>query len=148
MYATSKFRFGTTENGILMSGNALIRGIFLMFIFPKLIDLGRHWFASSSGASTKQADPEREALIGSEGENLLASPGELDPQGPELVDAEQRTKPSPEEEEEDSTFDLSFLRWSLVVDGIVTSISAWATQGWHMYLGESPSLLYSSFLFF
>ncbi|KAL2759956.1 hypothetical protein ACRALDRAFT_1046680 [Sodiomyces alcalophilus JCM 7366] len=134
MYATSRFRFGTTENGILMSGNSLIRGVFLMFIFPKLIDIGRSWFASSSGSTTKRANPEGEPLIREERETLPTNPDELEPPAPGLVHSEESTKPASEEEDDDSTFDLSFLRWSLVVDGIVTSISAWATEGWHMYL--------------
>lgn len=135
MYATSRFNFATTENGILMSGNSLIRGVFLMFIFPHLIDAGRRWFAKSSTPTHAHFDHEQERLIQESGEVLPANPDEVEPV-PGLMNAEEPTKPHPEEEDEDSTFDLFFLRWSLVVDGVVTSISAWATQGWHMYLGE------------
>ncbi|ROT42643.1 major facilitator superfamily transporter [Sodiomyces alkalinus F11] len=134
MYATSRFQFGTTENGILMSGNSLIRGVFLMFIFPKLIDVGRRWFASSAaGPTASRADLGGEPLRREEGEILPTNPDEWEPV-PGLVNSEEPTKPPPEEDDEDSMFDLSFLRWSLLVDGIVTSISAWATEGWHMYL--------------
>ncbi|GKT71320.1 major facilitator superfamily transporter [Colletotrichum tofieldiae] len=130
MYATSRFNFGTTENGILMSGNSWIRGIFLMFIFPEIIDGGRRWFAASShsGALQKTLTQEERSLI-------PTHPGDMDP-APGLMNASEPTKAPPEEEDEDSTFDLFFLRWSLVVDGIVTSLAAWATEGWHVYAGK------------
>ncbi|CRK30964.1 hypothetical protein BN1723_003712 [Verticillium longisporum] len=129
MYATSRFDFGTTENGTLMAGNSLIRGVFLMFMFPKIIDLGRCWFASMASRPHHESpvtDQLEDATIPTHAEDLDPLPG--------LMNAEEPTNAPPEEEDEDSTFDLSFLRWSLVVDGIVTSISAWATKGWHMYL--------------
>ncbi|TQN64361.1 Major facilitator-type transporter psiT1 [Colletotrichum shisoi] len=129
MYATARFNFGTTENGILMSGNSWTRGIFLMFIFPEIIDGGRRWFAASShsgGALHKTLAEEERSLIPTHA-------GDMDP-APGLMNAAEPTKAPPEEEEdEDSTFDLFFLRWSLVVDGIVTSLAAWATEGWHVY---------------
>ncbi|KAJ0161130.1 hypothetical protein CTA2_6717 [Colletotrichum tanaceti] len=129
MYATSRFNFGTTENGILMSGNSWIRGIFLMFIFPEIIDGGRRWFAASSrsGALRKTLTEEERGLIPTHPEDMDPAPG--------LMNAAEPTKAPPpdEEEDEDSTFDLFFLRWSLVVDGIVTSLAAWATEGWHVY---------------
>lgn len=131
MYATSRFDFGTTENGTLMAGNSLIRGVFLMFMFPKMIDLGRRWFASMASRphhESSVADQLEPATIPTHAEDLDPLPG--------LMNAEEPRNAPPEEEDEDSTFDLSFLRWSLVVDGIVTSISAWATKGWHMYLGK------------
>ncbi|KAK1996601.1 major facilitator superfamily transporter [Colletotrichum falcatum] len=127
MYATSRFNFGTTENGILMSGNSWIRGIFLMFIFPQIIDAGRRWFAASSrpGALHKTLTQEERGLIPTHPEDMDPVPG--------LMNAAEPTKAPPEEDDEDSTFDLFFLRWSLVVDGIVTSLAAWATKGWHVY---------------
>lgn len=146
MYATSRFGFGTTENGILMSGNSWIRGLFLMFLFPRIIDTGRRWFAPPA---SDDRHPNRHEV--QDGAVRATNPDEIEPV-PGLLNSEEPTKPAvqevreqragagdfeEEEEEEDSTFDLSFLRWSLVVDGIVTSISAWATRGWHMYLGKA-----------
>lgn len=135
MYATSRFNFGTTENGILMSGNAWIRGVFLMFIFPEIIDGGRRWFAKSTHAGALQK------TLTEEERNLIPTrPEDMDP-APGLMNASEPTKAPPEEEDEDSTFDLFFLRWSLVVDGIVTSLAAWATEGWHVYLGKPTHLI-------
>lgn len=136
MFATSRFEFGTTENGVLMAGNCLIRGIFLMFIFPKIIDAGRRWFAATHQHSyhpdAPGSDAEEEDPLHLETEEIEPVPG--------LMNSEEPTKPphvpTDDEDDLDSTFDLFFLRWSLVVDGIVTSMGAWATQGWHMYLGE------------
>jgi hypothetical protein len=134
MYATSRFGFGTTENGILMSGNSLIRGLFLMFMFPAIITRGRRWLANRS-----QAAQLHKSASAPEGDQLLipTRPEELDPPSI-LMNDEEPAKAPPEEEDEDSTFDLFFVRGSLVVDSIVVSMTAWATQGWQVYLGKYP----------
>lgn len=56
---------------------------------------------------------------------------------PSLVASEDLLQPL-EQGGGSSRFDLHFLRWSLVVDGIFTATSAWATKGWHIYLGMNP----------
>lgn len=38
-------------------------------------------------------------------------------------------------------FDLVFLRWSLVIDGALTTITAFATKRWHIYLGKSLCII-------
>ncbi|OJD38656.1 major facilitator superfamily transporter [Diplodia corticola] len=48
MFSTIKFGFGTKENGVLMSYYCVIRGTFLTFAFPHIIDHGRKWFATST----------------------------------------------------------------------------------------------------
>lgn len=106
-----------------------------MFMFPKIIDAGRRRFAATQHDSYHPVAPGPDA----EEESLPPATDGVAPV-PGLMNSEEPTKPpnisEDDEEDEDSTFDLSFLRWSLVLDGFVTSISAWATQGWHMYLGE------------
>jgi len=44
MYSTDVLGFGAGENGILVSINFFLRGVFLAFIFPKIIKAGRVWF--------------------------------------------------------------------------------------------------------
>lgn len=34
-------------------------------------------------------------------------------------------------------FDLYFLRYSILLDGILTSLVAYSTQGWHLFLAAS-----------
>ena len=55
MYATAEFEFNQADNGWLMSGNAFMRAIFLIFIFPRIIGRGRIWFASRARKSTQGA---------------------------------------------------------------------------------------------
>lgn len=40
------------------------------------------------------------------------------------------------DEETGKAFDLFFLRWRLVADGLVTAYTASATASWHTYLGR------------
>lgn len=134
MYATSEFGFGTKENGWLMFGNGLIRGLFLLVMFPKIISAGRTWVNG-----TDEKPHHAEAANGHaedlpiEPRDFAASPGEEVPQEPIKV-------PEPEEEEDEdvgTTFDLMFVRWSLVVDSIVTAIAGFSSQGWQVYMGKS-----------
>ncbi|KAF2858395.1 MFS general substrate transporter [Piedraia hortae CBS 480.64] len=43
MYSTDVFGFGTWENGLLISINSFVRGIFLTVAFPTIIAKGRQW---------------------------------------------------------------------------------------------------------
>ncbi|KAK0386044.1 hypothetical protein NLU13_5881 [Sarocladium strictum] len=69
---------------------------------------------------------------------LPTDPGQFDmPEAGEQVDQEpiQPAKPKHTAEEDESpAFDLVFLRWSLVIDGLMTTIAAFATERWHIYL--------------
>ncbi|KAL8294812.1 hypothetical protein RB597_008267 [Gaeumannomyces tritici] len=129
LYATSQFGFRQVENGFLTSGNALMRAVFLTFMFPNIIDRGRKWFVAPEQASPAPIEP--------------AEPGEI-PTEPALFDApsgvqgeDQPNEPmvtSQPNERASCGFDLYFLRSSLLVDGAVTTVSAYASEGWHMYL--------------
>lgn len=54
MYSTDIFGFGTTENGYLTSMYALLRGLFLMFAFPRIIKLGRTRVKEREGSTITQ----------------------------------------------------------------------------------------------
>lgn len=205
MYATATFDFNQANNGWLMSGNGFVRAFFLIFMFPRIIDSGRAWFArlsrderkakrkarrrssasssrsatkkkarkedaknygttttvtststssssSSSAAPTAVATPEI-TEIPTEPEQFDAPMGTQIEEEPILVrvstaerrhvpvdvdeddsDAEDAALAAADEEKAAYAFDLFFLRWSLLVDGIITAGAALATQGWHMYL--------------
>jgi MFS family permease len=125
MYATSAFNFGTTENGALMFGNALIRGLFLILVFPRVISSGRAWF---SGTNRKPPSSE-EVIIPTEPEEFEVPAGQdapLEPVNP----------PGTKDEADGIEFDLLFVRWSLLVDSVVTAIAGFSTQGWQAYMGE------------
>ncbi|CAH0044844.1 unnamed protein product [Clonostachys solani] len=116
MYATAAFNFLPSENGYLMATNSLIRGFFLLVLFPKTITAGRAWFSSKQDGHIEAVDPVRESsddMVGPE-EQARASLNSCSQSGRE--------------------FDLFFLRWSLVFDGLVTASTAFATEGWHIYL--------------
>ncbi|CAJ2502987.1 Uu.00g103810.m01.CDS01 [Anthostomella pinea] len=126
MYATSKFNFGTTENGYLMFGISLIRGLFLLFMFPNIITVGRNWFnraATSEDASTNT----HEGRVPTNPEDFAAAEGGEVPQEPELV-------PDADEEDSGTGFDLFFVRWSLVIDSLVTFFAGFSSSGWQVYM--------------
>lgn len=129
MYATAAFDFGPSELGYLMATNSLIRGFFLIFAFPQIISRGRNWFASSGTSapvSVAQTIPA-----------IATTPAAFDPPSGLLAEQEPGIPPPPVQEGAGREFDLFFLRWSLVADGVVTAYTASATTGWHIYLGES-----------
>ncbi|KAI1104356.1 major facilitator superfamily domain-containing protein [Jackrogersella minutella] len=126
MYATSEFNFGTTENGYLMFGNSALRGIFLLLMFPKIISSGRVWFNGTS-VPTETRHSHSESHIPVNPEDFEAVEGGEVPQEP--VQA-----PDPDEEDSGTGFDLFFVRWSLVIDSLVTFFAGFSTNGWQVYL--------------
>jgi hypothetical protein len=129
MYATAEFDFTQAENGWLMSGNALMRAIFLIKIFPRIITKGRSYFASRSKATVdNKREPEITLDIPTEPQEILAPSG-TQAEGEPVI-------PDPAVEKAECEFDLFFLRWSLVIDGLLTAVTALATRNWHVYLGE------------
>jgi hypothetical protein len=129
MYATAEFDFSQADNGLLMSGNAFIRALFLIIIFPRLIDLGRKWFASSAKKPSNTAQPheiDRSILADS-----AATNGPRDGQS-----EEEAILPGVTIDKSACQFDLFFLRWSLIVDGLLTALTALATERWHVYMGK------------
>lgn len=125
MYSMTAFKFTSTDNALLMSVNGLVRGLFLMFVFPRIISYGRSVFKVADVPAT-DASPESP---------LPTQPHDIDPVPALVADTEEPTKPpKPVALAEGAGFDLFFLRWSLLIDGVITTSSAFATQGWHMYL--------------
>ncbi|KAI1341143.1 major facilitator superfamily transporter [Xylariaceae sp. FL0016] len=126
MYAMTVFSFEPTNNSVLMSVQYLIRGVFLMFIFPRIISHGRRFFKTSELETPSEVNPD---------EAIPTQPRDFDPVPVTLADSEEPAKPpKPVTRTEGAGFDLFFLRWSLLADGIITMSAAFASQGWHMYL--------------
>ncbi|KLU83901.1 hypothetical protein MAPG_02950 [Magnaporthiopsis poae ATCC 64411] len=132
LYATSQFGFNQADNGFLTSGNALMRAIFLTFVFPRIIDWGRKWFLATKHASPASVEPVEAAGPG----EIPTEPAHFDaPSGVQGEDQPNEPMVASQPNERASCgFDLYFLRSSLLVDGAVTTVSAFASEGWHMYL--------------
>lgn len=131
MYATAAFDFHPSELGYLMATNSLIRGFFLIFAFPKIISTGRKWFANSEKRATMSAAAQEDSTA----EAIPTAPGAFDPPSGIMAEQEPAVPPPRAEEETGREFDLFFLRWSLIADGLVTAYTASATAGWHIYFG-------------
>ncbi|KAK4150226.1 hypothetical protein C8A00DRAFT_37176 [Chaetomidium leptoderma] len=130
MYATAVLEFKQSDNGLLMSGFALMRAAFLIFLFPRIISSGRKWYSTrdqarrSSGA--REIEPQSQSRLATNPEELEVPIGSF---------AEEEPVGSGEVKEDEGTaFDLFFLRISLVVDGLLTMCAAFATERWHIYL--------------
>ncbi|OAA59572.1 Major facilitator superfamily domain, general substrate transporter [Niveomyces insectorum RCEF 264] len=209
MYATAVYDFDQANNGWLMAGNGFMRAVFLIFLFPRIIDAGRAWFSRlqqqtrtagrAAAATARQKPTARPAssdattlatrddggddvrgdhdhdghndghndndndnvdnsgdttplVLPTEPEEFAAPTGtqvEEEPLLPHAVEhahahehggrtATTTTTTTKDDADEDEkaayAFDLFFLRWSLLVDGVITAGAALATRGWHMYL--------------
>ncbi|KAJ6442346.1 Chromosome segregation in meiosis protein 3 [Purpureocillium lavendulum] len=131
MYATAAFEFNQADNGWLMSEFAFMRSFFLILLFPRIISWGRSLTlaraASSSSLAEQVSDDETSTLLPTE-------PGQFDATAGEQVEDEPITLAKSGAGRDGCLFDLVFLRWSLVVDGALTTVVAFATQRWHIYL--------------
>jgi hypothetical protein len=132
MYATTEFEFRQSDNGWLMSGFAFMRAIFLIFLFPGIIAKGRERYLGrlpeGDSAASRRNSEDCVTDLPTRPEELEAPMGTYANDEPVAVDTEV--------EDEGTAFDLFFLRWSLVVDGALTMLTAFATEKWHIYLGE------------
>ncbi|KAI5459434.1 major facilitator superfamily domain-containing protein [Mariannaea sp. PMI_226] len=129
MYATAAFEFNQGDNGWLMAEFALMRSFFLIFLFPRIISWGRQLKTHSPATQASETlDPDETSTL------LPTTPGEFDATAGEQVVEEPIEPCYRRQEAENSHFDLVFLRWSLVVDGALTTVAAFATQRWHIYL--------------
>ncbi|KAI2640211.1 major facilitator superfamily transporter [Xylaria nigripes] len=129
MYATSTFHFGTTQNGYLMFGNSLIRGLFLLFMFPKIITLGRNWYNEGS-----QQDEGIKRQLCEYGDVRASSEGSTPHENGRLLKKKPVQSPDADEEISGTGFDLLFVRWSLLIDSLVTLFAGLSTAAWHVYL--------------
>ncbi|KAL2148874.1 hypothetical protein VTH82DRAFT_1560 [Thermothelomyces myriococcoides] len=128
MYATAVFGFEQSDSGWLMSEFAFIRAVFLIFLFPPIINNGRRWYLARERQKAGRRETE-----GCEPTRLATNPEELEAPVGSLTE-EEPVASAEVKEDEGTAFDLFFLRISLVVDGILTMCAAFATKGWHIYL--------------
>jgi hypothetical protein len=135
LYSTNVFRFGTRENGWLIFMYSMLRGAFLTFAFPKLISHGRK-VTIDKQKSRFQGRSGGDAESPSEREPLLSSSSQ--PKGQQAeggLDGNNEDKGPPKKGEEQTfEFDLTYTRFSLVADGLLTLLCSFVREGWQMYL--------------
>ncbi|TKA69178.1 hypothetical protein B0A55_09580 [Friedmanniomyces simplex] len=145
MYSTDIFDFGTTENGLLISINSLIRGLFLTLVFPLVISGGRKWLDKRKETAAEDKLSASESGI----PDLPTEPGQMatgtrpmgEPTEPVQPPKPGHDKKSANDNDDDDAadkqsfhFDLLFTKYSLVLDGLLTGLATFTTQGWQMYL--------------
>ena len=125
LYSTDVFDFGTKQNGALIFMYSMLRGVFLTFAFPKLISVGRQWTLKKEEQRSRKADDpepaEREPLLGSR-QNGTANANHGN---------SEDTQPK---KEQTFAFDLTYTKFSLIADGLLTLLCSFVREGWQMYL--------------
>lgn len=136
MFSTIEFGFGTKENGVLMSYYCVIRGAFLTFAFPHIISRGRLWFNSSSSSSppTPTPTPARTRRISRAEDMEAAISLRPDAGAAEEPPFAALAATSSSSTARDSAFDLFFLKWSLVADGVLTCLATFCGASWHVFV--------------
>ena len=135
LYAAAKFNFNQADNGFLTSGFAFMRGAFLIFAFPRIISKGRKWHMACHPEEQQRRLSTTSAPEAPPSPHLATNPEELEAPIGSLAE-EEPVSSDPAKEDEGTGFDLLFLRNSLLVDGIFTMGTAFATEWWHIYVGE------------
>ncbi|OAL34511.1 hypothetical protein AYO20_06141 [Fonsecaea nubica] len=124
LYSTDVFDFGTQQNGGLIFMYSMLRGVFLTFAFPKFIAIGRRWTMKREQqdlADTQESrSSERAPLL--RDSRQQAGNGTHNP----------KDKETPKEQT--FAFDLTYTRFSLVADGLLTLLCSFVREGWQMYL--------------
>jgi hypothetical protein len=93
----------------------VMRTVFLMFIFPRLIAAGRRWLAPRIPAEPAAAES---ASIHSVDE----------------VEAEEDASP---QERSNAAFDIHFLRLSILVDAVLTGSVSFVRKDWQLFIAAA-----------
>lgn len=133
LYASNRFAFSTSENGGLIFMYSSLRGLYLSFIFPRVIDRGRKWLQPHPKNKSSKS---RDQLENAEEEARLAGVTPNEVEVADTMDAETEPLNPLERKNEQETFafDLLYARCSLLVDGILTGLAVFVSQGWQLYI--------------
>ena len=145
MYATDVYGFGASDNSELISLNFVIRAAYLMFIFPPVIAAGRKWVEKrdqkkemAAQRRKQEADEADEDAIPIDPDRLAPAAlptGEANADEPdEPLSRTVTSQSSKGEENESFVFDLYYIRYSLMLDGILTSLATFTAEGWQMWV--------------
>ncbi|KAJ9606321.1 hypothetical protein H2200_009282 [Cladophialophora chaetospira] len=130
LYATNVFEFGTKQNGALIFMYSMLRGVFLTFAFPKLIAVGRKW-TSKRKEDQQTTDAEDPSPSPSETEPLLSTSQNGTTPSHEINGSGKDSTPK---KEQTFHFDLTYTKFSLVADALLTLLCSFVHKGWQMYL--------------
>ncbi|ODO09636.1 hypothetical protein I350_01848 [Cryptococcus amylolentus CBS 6273] len=122
LVGTDVFGFQPGESGVMLSLNLMVKAFFLSICFPRIITHGRRWLSHRPSLP-----PSPQAYDHPESASQAEEP---DSTGFPLQDP----APAPTDPKHGSLFDLHFLRWSIFVDGVLTSATTLSTKGWHLYV--------------
>ncbi|KAL9107997.1 MAG: hypothetical protein Q9227_007212 [Pyrenula ochraceoflavens] len=127
LQASLKFGFGPKRNSYLVSMHAFLRGLFLIFVFPRIIAAGR--YALEKRSLHKEQQQQQDG-------SRAATPIGPGPPVPAMQEDEEQDvlPPKPDDEEQVFEFDLIFTRFSLLIDGALTLGASFVKEGWQMYL--------------
>lgn len=130
MYSTDVFDFGTRENGILISLNSLVRGLFLTFAFPTIISRGRTWLnhrtVSTLPSTEESGDPASQESFA---QITAIVPNSMDDESEPILPPKLTVA-----ENESYAFDLWFTKYSLIAEGLLTGLATFTTHGYQLYL--------------
>ncbi|KAK0280666.1 hypothetical protein LTR35_003331 [Friedmanniomyces endolithicus] len=137
MYSTDIFNFGTTENGLLISLNSLVRGLFLTLVFPIIISSGRKWLDKRNETSAQNQLSASEIGIPS----LHTEPAQIATSAKPMAEPTEPTVPPKPDPSSTSSparaaslhFDLLFTSYSLLLDGALTALATLTTHPWQLY---------------
>ncbi|EMC99405.1 hypothetical protein BAUCODRAFT_402119 [Baudoinia panamericana UAMH 10762] len=138
MYATDIFDFGTSENGLLIFVNSLVRGLFLTFVFPIIISAGREWLDKRNQVSESAKISASESGI----PDIPVSPAEIAADARPMEGGREPVEPlkpagakaGNKAERQSFRFDLLFTKYSLIADGLLTGLATFTTAGWQLYV--------------
>jgi MFS family permease len=131
MYSIDEFGFSTAANGWLIFMHQSLRGLFLTFVFPRIISAGRRWLRpGSNDPSSLEVENGREE----EPQHATISPAEIEVTNPMETESEPLLPPESSSEQETYEFDLFYARFSLLADGLLTGLAVFVTKGWQMYI--------------
>lgn len=126
-YATAEFNFGTKANGVLIFMYSSLRGVFLTFIFPRIIAQGRRQLQTfnktRSSTIQRNTHPHQEHSV---------SPNEIETV--DILESEEPVNPALRDKQETYAFDLVYARFSILLDALLTGAAMFVTRGWQMYL--------------
>lgn len=127
LYSTDVFGFGTRQNGALIFMYSMLRGLFLTFAFPKLIAMGRSY--------TVKIQERRDSAKSAQETNANERDPLLPPTGTRADEEEiDIDKDHIQKKDQTFTFDLTYTRYSLLADGLLTLLCSFVQEGWQMYL--------------
>lgn len=114
MYSLATFRFAPSQSSTLMALNSLMRSIFLIFVFPRIVACSKSRFSVANKTVEAAASAATQGLADANAASDVIMPATT---------------------ESNAGFDLTVLRWSVVTDALLTGATAFTSQPWHMYLG-------------